>query len=109
MRPEDGYITDSLGWVLYRTGDFDGAVIWLEQAVELAPYDPVINDHLGDALWMVGRRLEAEFQWKRARSLDPEPEELERIKRKLERGLDAVLAEEAALGADAAVVDPNGG
>jgi tetratricopeptide (TPR) repeat protein len=102
LRPEDGYITDSLGWVLYRLGDYDGAVEWLEKAVALAPVDPVINDHLGDALWMVGRRLEAEFQWRRARSLDPEPEDLARIRRKLAVGLDAVLAEEAAQATPAA-------
>ncbi|SDZ73097.1 tetratricopeptide repeat protein [Rubrimonas cliftonensis] len=95
QRPDNGYITDSLGWVLYKLGDFDGAVTWLERAVELAPVDPVINDHFGDALWRVGRRLEAQFQWKRARSLDPEPKDLARIKRKLAVGLDIVLEEEA--------------
>mgnify|MGYP006271753789 CR=1 FL=1 len=111
LRPDDGYITDSLGWVLYRLGDFEEAVSWLEKAVELAPYDPVINDHLGDAYWMVGRRMEAEFQWKRARSLEPEPSDLARIKRKLERGLDAVLAEEdrEAAAAASASSDANGG
>ncbi|TVQ57198.1 MAG: tetratricopeptide repeat protein [Rhodobacteraceae bacterium] len=95
LRPDDGYITDSLGWVLYRLGDYEGAVEWLEKAVALAPVDPVINDHLGDALWMVGRRVEAEFQWRRARSFDPEPDDLARIKRKLDVGLDVVLLEEA--------------
>jgi tetratricopeptide (TPR) repeat protein len=95
LRPEDGYITDSLGWVLYRLGDYEGAVEWLERAVELEPTEAVINDHLGDALWMVGRRLEAQFQWRRARSLNPEPADLARIKRKLAEGLDAVLADEA--------------
>jgi tetratricopeptide (TPR) repeat protein len=102
LRPEDGYITDSLGWVLYRLGDYEGAVEQLEQAVELTPTDPVINDHLGDAYWRVGRRLEAEFQWRRARSFEPEPEALERIRRKLEVGLDRVLEEEAAEAAAAA-------
>jgi tetratricopeptide (TPR) repeat protein len=96
LRPEDGYITDSLGWVLYRLGDHAGAVEWLEKAVALEPVDPVINDHLGDALWMVGRKLEAQFQWRRARSFDPEPDALARIKRKLDFGLDAVLRDEAA-------------
>lgn len=96
QRPDDGYITDSLGWVLYRMGDFEGAVEWLEKAVSLAPHDPVINDHLGDALWKVGRRHEARFQWRRARGLDPEPDDLARIKRKLEVGLDLVLDEERA-------------
>lgn len=96
LRPEDGYITDSLGWALYRMADYPGAVKWLEKAVALAPDDPTINDHLGDAYWMVGRRLEAAFQWRRARSFDPEPKDLARIRRKLEIGLDAVRAEEQA-------------
>ena len=100
-RPDDGYITDSLGWVLYRLGRFEEAVPHMERAVELMPIDPIINDHLGDVLWKVGRKLEAEFQWKRALSLvDPEdiPVELspERIRRKLDVGLDVVLDEEGA-------------
>ncbi len=94
LRPDDGYITDSLGWALYRLGDFEDAVEWLEKAVALAPVDPTINDHLGDAYWMVGRELEARFQWRRARSFDPEPDDLARIRRKLSVGLDVVLEEE---------------
>lgn len=94
--PSNGYITDSLGWVLYRVGKFEEAVAPMERAVELLPVDPIVNDHLGDVLWMVGRKLEAEFQWRRAMSFDPLPEDLERIKRKLEVGLDTVLEEEAA-------------
>lgn len=98
QRPNDGFIVDSLGWVLFRLGDFEGAVKHLERAVELEPVDPVINDHYGDALWMVGRRKEARFQWKRALSFKPEEKDAERIRRKLAVGLDAVLAEEAAKG-----------
>jgi tetratricopeptide (TPR) repeat protein len=98
QRPEDGYIVDSLGWVLYRLGDFDRAVEHLETAVELRPVDPVINDHFGDALWMVGRKIEARFQWKRALSFEPEEKDADRIRRKLEDGLDTVLAEEEAEG-----------
>ena len=94
-RPGDGYITDSLGWVLYRLGKFEEAVAPMERAVELLPVDPIVNDHLGDVLWMVGRKLEAEFQWRRAMSFGPEEVDLKRIKRKLEIGLDAVLQEEA--------------
>jgi Flp pilus assembly protein TadD len=51
LRPEDGYIVDSLGWAHYRTGDYAGAVQYLERAVELVPDDSTINDHLGDAYW----------------------------------------------------------
>ncbi|WP_316015810.1 tetratricopeptide repeat protein [Roseobacter sp. HKCCA0434] len=96
QRPYDGYITDSLGWVLYRLGRFEEAVEPMERAVELAPVDPIINDHLGDVYWTVGRKREAEFQWRRALSFDPEPAEEARIRQKLDIGLDAVIAQEEA-------------
>lgn len=95
LRPNDGYIKDSLGWVEYQLGDFEAAVETMERAVELTPTDPVINDHFGDTLWVVGRKTEARFQWRRALSFEPEEEELRaRILRKLEVGLDVVLEEE---------------
>ncbi|RMD65363.1 MAG: tetratricopeptide repeat protein [Alphaproteobacteria bacterium] len=87
LRPDDGYIVDSLGWVYYRLGEYDKGVQYLERAVELRPQDPVINDHLGDAYWRVGRRHEARFQWRRALSLDPEEDVAEKIRAKLQRGL----------------------
>jgi Flp pilus assembly protein TadD len=95
--PDNGYITDSLGWVLYKIGKFEEAVPHMERAVELLPSDPVINDHLGDVLWKVGRRTEAVFQWKRALSFEDETDEADpvRIRRKIEVGLDVVLEEEA--------------
>jgi len=96
-KPNSGYITDSLAWVLYRLGKFEEAVPHMERAAELLPVDPVINDHLGDILWMVGRKLEAKFQWRRAMSFDPEKKDVIRIKRKLELGLDMVLTEESNL------------
>ena len=68
----------------------------MERAAELMPVDPIINDHLGDVLWAVGRQMEAQFQWRRALSFDPEPDEATRIRRKLEVGLDVVLEEEGA-------------
>jgi tetratricopeptide (TPR) repeat protein len=83
-RPRDGYITDSLGWVLYRLGDFENAVVHLERAVALEPGDPVINDHLGDAYWVVGRKLEARFQWLRALSLEPDEDVEREIRLKLD-------------------------
>jgi len=86
-RPRDGYIVDSLGWVLYRLGDIDGAVKHLERAVVLRPEDPTINDHLGDVYWKVGRRTEARFQWERALALEPENDQIRKIKTKLRDGL----------------------
>jgi tetratricopeptide (TPR) repeat protein len=94
QRPDSGYIIDSLGWVYFQLGRYEDAVEPMEQAVALEPIDPIINDHLGDVYWMVGREREAEFQWRRALSFDPEPEERARILRKLDIGLDAVRAEE---------------
>ena len=86
-RPTDGYITDSLGWVMYRNSDYENAVLTLERAVELLPYDPTINDHLGDAYWKVGRRLESRFQWERAKNHSDDEEQINTISQKLASGL----------------------
>jgi Flp pilus assembly protein TadD len=88
LKPDDGYIVDSLGWAHFKQGNYKEAVRYLERAVELKPDDPVLNDHLGDALWRVGREREARFQWDQALSLKPEPEDVEKIKRKLASGLE---------------------
>jgi len=87
LSPNDGYIVDSLGWVAYRLSDYRTAVKQLERAVELRAADPTINDHLGDALWRVGRVDEARFQWKRVLTLKPEDELAGQVKVKLEKGL----------------------
>jgi tetratricopeptide (TPR) repeat protein len=97
LSPRDGMIIDSLGWAYYRLGHYDDAVRELEKAIELKPGDPVINDHLGDAYWKVGRHLEARFQWQHAKDSSPEPEDLPKIVRKLEQGLDETPATETAL------------
>ena len=104
LRPEDGYIQDSLGWGYYRVGRFQEAVAPMERAATQMSNDPLVNDHLGDVYWMAGRQREAETQWKRALSLalddtvqDTDNEvDPDRIRAKLERGLDAVLADERA-------------
>ncbi|WP_245541086.1 tetratricopeptide repeat protein [Yoonia vestfoldensis] len=92
--PDNGAIVDSLGWVLFRLGQYEEAVAVLERAVTLEAVDPVINDHLGDAFWAVGRTTEARFQWQRALSFGPEDVDAQRIRDKLDRGLDLVLISE---------------
>jgi Flp pilus assembly protein TadD len=87
LKPDDGYIVDSLGWAHFRQGNYKDAVRYLEKAVELRPEDPVLNDHLGDALWRVGREREARFQWDQSLTLSPEPEDAEKIRKKLAKGL----------------------
>ncbi len=83
LRPNDGAIIDSLGWVTFRQGDPKKAVALLEKAVELTPSDSTVNLHLGDAYWAVGRKLEAQFQWRRALTLNPEPDEVPKLQSKL--------------------------
>ena len=109
-RPDSGFIVDSLGWILYRLGRYGEAVAHMERAVELMAVDPVVNDHLGDVYWAVGRKREAEFQWSRALSfVDPTEVDGEadpdRMRRKLEVGLDAVLLEEGAEPLKVAIYD----
>jgi tetratricopeptide (TPR) repeat protein len=87
LKPNDGYIIDSLGWGYFIQKDYEQAVKNLDKAVELRPEDPTLNDHLGDVYWRLGRKLEARFQWNQALTLNPEPEDAEKIKRKLEAGL----------------------
>ena len=101
LRPDDGYIQDSLAWGYFRLGRYDEAVAPMERAAESMSNDALVNDHLGDVYWKVGRQREAEVQWRRALSLErsaapadqsPDPD---RLRAKLERGLDAVLEDEA--------------
>jgi tetratricopeptide (TPR) repeat protein len=100
-QPKAGYILDSLGWVQFRLGYYEGAIVHMERAVELMATDPVVNNHLGDVYWAVGRKTEARFQWLRALSFVTEATgsddiNMIRMHHKLDIGLDAVLAEEGA-------------
>jgi tetratricopeptide (TPR) repeat protein len=85
-RPNDGAITDSLGWVMFRQGDHQEAVKTLEKAVELEPEDSTINGHLGDAYMAVGRKIEAQYQWRRALNLNPAPDDAAKLEAKLNTG-----------------------
>ncbi|AXC49072.1 hypothetical protein DRW48_04685 [Paracoccus suum] len=114
LRPDDGYIQDSLGWGLYRLGRYAEAVTPMERAATQMSNDPLVNDHLGDVYWMVGRTREAEIQWSRALNLlkmDPPADtasevDAGRLRAKLDRGLDAVLSEEKAGGKPKAPGNP---
>ena len=78
--PNDGHITDSLGWAFYRLGQYDKAIEYLEKAAELEPSNALISDHLGDAYWFGGRRNEAVFQWNHALILEDDSGELDKSK-----------------------------
>jgi tetratricopeptide (TPR) repeat protein len=87
LRPDDGAITDSVGWAYYRLGQYDKAVEWLERASEQKGEDATVVEHLGDAYWHVGRRREARFQWSRALNQKPEKDRIPIILDKIGNGL----------------------
>ena len=85
--PDSAAMIDSVGWGYYRKGDLKNAQIHLEKAVEMMPGNPEINDHLGDLYWRMGRRLEAEFQWRRVLTLEPDDKIKARAELKIKNGL----------------------
>jgi tetratricopeptide (TPR) repeat protein len=83
IKPDSGYIVDSLGWVYYQKGKFDDAIRHLERAVSLLPNDPTIAEHLGDAYFMKKQYSKCREMYEKATSLNhPEPE---KIKEKIEK------------------------
>ena len=83
-RPNDPYITDSVGWAYYLQGDYIEAEKFIRQAIELLPADPIINDHYGDILWKLNRPLQANYFWNYVLNLeDIKPETKKKIKNKL--------------------------
>ncbi|MBF0159382.1 MAG: tetratricopeptide repeat protein [Magnetococcales bacterium] len=70
LSPGDGFITDSLGWVLFRLQRFDEALRLMREAVRLQPKDSTITEHLGDVLLAAGQPQEALDVWQKALELD---------------------------------------
>ncbi|MCB1746560.1 MAG: tetratricopeptide repeat protein [Gammaproteobacteria bacterium] len=75
LSPEDFYILDSMGWVLYRLGRLDDAIPYLERARELRN-DPEVAAHLGEVLWVKGQREEAREVWETALKDTPNDKKL---------------------------------
>ncbi len=71
IRPEDPYILDSMGWLLYRTGNLDQSLEYLEKAWGYMK-DSEIAAHLGEVLWQLGRRSEAKKIWQQGQQSDPD-------------------------------------
>ena len=88
-KKDDPYITDSIGWAYYLTGNFNKAEKFLRKAVLLMPDDPIVNDHYGDILWKLNRKIEARYFWKSVLKLEEtEAEMRNKIKQKLITGLE---------------------
>ena len=87
LRSNDGYITDSLGWALYKLKRYSKAKKYLQLAVQLMPSDPIVNDHFGDCLWMTGNKLQARYYWNYVSKLENATvDQKEKIKRKIFEG-----------------------
>jgi tetratricopeptide (TPR) repeat protein len=84
--PDSPAITDSLGWGYYLNKQYDKAIPLLEQAVAKALGDVVINEHLGDAYWKAGRKIEARYAW-RAATVQAKDDIAKRLENKLDLGL----------------------
>ena len=76
LRSNDGYITDSLGWALFKLKKYERAEEYLKKAVQLMPSDPIVNDHFADTLWMNGEKLQARYYWKYVLNLKDVDEDL---------------------------------
>ena len=84
----DPYIIDSIGWAYYLIDDFIKAEKFLKRAVQLMPDDPIVNDHYGDILWKMNRKIQARYFWSTVLNMkDVEKELIDNIKTKLIDGL----------------------
>ncbi|WP_205481802.1 tetratricopeptide repeat protein [Sphingomonas arenae] len=86
LAPDNASITDSLGWAQFKRGRVEQAIATLQQAAAKDPSQAEIQEHLGDALYTVGRKFEARHAWNAA-LITAEDEVKERIESKLEAGL----------------------
>ncbi len=88
LKENDGYIIDSVGWAYYTKEEYSEAKKFLEQAVQLMPEDPTVNDHYADSLWMLGKKMQARYIWKYVLSLEEIEEKMrENINKKLAFGI----------------------
>jgi len=91
LNPDNGYYADSLGWIYFKIGEADKAVIWLEHAIQLAPDDAVIHEHLGDVYWHLGRPLEARYKWQFAHEMYSNKATRKLVSEKIKFGLPPAL------------------
>jgi tetratricopeptide (TPR) repeat protein len=84
---DDPYIIDSIGWAYYLVNDFVKAEKLLKRAVELMPEDPTVNDHYGDILWSLDRKIQARYFWSMVIEMEEAEQKLiEQIQKKIIKG-----------------------
>lgn len=86
LRPDSAAILDSMGWVLYRQGELDQAVVYLRRALKLNQ-DDEIAAHLGEVLWVRGERAEAQAVWREALLHTPDSDKIRTVLERLQAEL----------------------
>ena len=81
LAPDDPFILDSMGWVNYRMGSLNEGLEYLKRAYSQRP-DPEIAAHLGEVLWVQGKKGEAEQLWRSAMKEHPGNDELKAVMKK---------------------------
>lgn len=84
LRPEDGFIRDSLGWVYFKLGKIDQAIVELEKALELVTDDAIIYEHMGDIYRRAGEIGKARTAYEKALEHQEEAEKKAAVRRKIE-------------------------
>tara|TARA_B100001769_G_C22106156_1_gene597604 strand:- start:837 stop:2510 length:1674 start_codon:yes stop_codon:yes gene_type:complete len=88
QKKDDPYIIDSVGWGYYLTNNFINAEKFLQRAIKIMPRDPIVNDHYGDVLWKLNRKIQARYYWKSVFESAEADEELKiKVSKKLLKGL----------------------
>jgi len=88
FKSNDPYIIDSIGWAYFLIDDYFKAEEFLKRAVELMPDDPIVNDHYGDILWKLNRKIQARYYWSNVLNMEnAEKEMIDNINTKMVKGL----------------------
>lgn len=88
QKKNDPFIIDSVGWGYYLVDDLVKAEQFLKRAIELMPDDPIVNDHYGDILWKMDRKIQAKYYWQNVLKFEDTEESMrEGINIKLLKGL----------------------
>ena len=89
QKKNDPFIIDSVGWGYYLIGEFVNAENFLRKAIQLMPKDPIVNDHYGDVLWKLNRKIQAKYYWQSVLSSEESDNEMKtNVSKKLLKGLD---------------------
>ncbi len=84
LKPDNGFILDSLGWVYFRMGELEKARVEMEHAIALESGDPNIYEHLGDIYLASGQKEKARNAWRKAKELFKEEEKKEKMQQKID-------------------------